>query len=98
MAHIKQKCDFCNLPAAYVGKTKMGPAAFMCSAHFAAYGTTECRGIVPVIPKKRCSVCGAEKPLDQFYCYRDHSGTKRYRTECKACNLASRKQQRFMKG
>ena len=98
MAYIRQKCDFCNQPAVYEGNTKMGPVAFMCAAHFKAYGTDQCSELNLVKPKKRCGVCGEEKPLNQFYCYKDHSGTVRYRTECKACNLASRKRQRFMKG
>ena len=32
-------CDFCPKTAAYDGRTKMGPWAFMCPNHFVDYGT-----------------------------------------------------------
>lgn len=32
------KCDFCDKPAHYDGKTIMGPWAHMCEEHFAKYG------------------------------------------------------------
>jgi hypothetical protein len=32
------KCDFCEYPAAYDGKTKMGPWANMCETHFKTFG------------------------------------------------------------
>ena len=32
------KCDFCSSQAHYDGKTRMGPWAWMCPAHFRAYG------------------------------------------------------------
>lgn len=32
------KCDFCEETAAYDGRTKMGPWAYMCELHFKAYG------------------------------------------------------------
>ena len=35
---VLPKCDFCDRQAAYDGKTKMGPWANMCEAHFNVYG------------------------------------------------------------
>ena len=34
----KESCDFCQTIAEYDGKTKMGPWANMCVAHFKKYG------------------------------------------------------------
>lgn len=102
MAHIKQKCDFCSKPAIYDAKTRYGPWAYMCAEHFDTRalklpGTYSLLEPEPVL-KKRCSVCGVEKLLSEFYKYRDGRGVERYRTECKSCNLTARKVQRFKKG
>ena len=35
---VLPKCDFCDSQAAYDGKTKMGPWANMCEAHFKVHG------------------------------------------------------------
>jgi hypothetical protein len=32
------KCDFCDEPAQYDGKTQIGPWAYMCQRHFTAFG------------------------------------------------------------
>lgn len=101
MAHIKQKCDFCDAEAKWDAKTVYGPWAFVCDVHFnkVAVGTqgtyTHLQPLI--ITKKTCSICGQEKPVDQFYQYTDHGGTMRYRTECIACNLAAKKRRRFKK-
>lgn len=102
MAHIKQLCDFCKKPARYDAKSLMGPWAFMCEEHFErlamkVQGTFSLLEPVEVTCKV-CSSCGKEKPVSEFYKYVDKRGVTRYRTECKACNLAARKKQRFKKG
>ena len=33
-----QRCDFCDDPATHDGKTRMGPWAWMCDAHFTTHG------------------------------------------------------------
>lgn len=38
---------------------------------------------------KRCSACGETKPLDQFYKRRDNPGGAGYRSQCKACFMAT---------
>lgn len=102
MAHIKQRCDFCFKPATYDAMTTRGPWAFMCDEHFErlalkAGGTY--KRLEPVeVTKKVCSVCGKEKLIGEFYQYTDNRGVRRFRTECKECNLAARKIQRFKKG
>lgn len=102
MAHIKQRCDFCFKPATYDAMTTRGPWAFMCDEHFErlalkAAGTY--KRLEPVeVTKKVCSVCGKEKLIGEFYQYTDNRGVRRFRTECKECNLAARKIQRFKKG
>lgn len=102
MAHVRQKCDFCFKPATYDAKTAYGPWAFMCDEHFekvASKAPDTYRRLEPeVVTKKVCSICGTEKPVSEFYQYTDARGVKRYRNECKACNLAARKVQRFKKG
>jgi hypothetical protein len=93
---IKSKCDFCDEPAVYDGKTTMGPWAHMCQAHFDRYGI-KVQGFnsklkqqqQPVVTKK-CSRCGKEKPVSQFYRYKDHREVERLRPECIECNLAGR--------
>lgn len=101
MAHIKQKCDFCDSPAIYDAKTKLGPWANVCQRHFDTYGINQ-KGLftvledAPVLTKK-CSYCGETKPVTEFYQYNDKRGVPRLRSECKSCNLSSRKIQR-MKG
>ena len=35
---IKMKCDFCDKPALYDGRTSFGPWAFMCKTHFQING------------------------------------------------------------
>lgn len=95
MSKIKNKCDFCNKPAIYDGKTKMGPWAYMCSEHFEQYGVklkslyTEL-GQSADVPHKVCRVCKRTLPLTEFYKYTDNTGTLRYRTECIDCNLRMR--------
>ena len=102
MAHIKQRCDFCFKPATYDAMTTRGPWALMCDEHFErlalkAGGTY--KRLEPVeVTKKVCSVCGKEKLMGEFYQYTDNRGVRRFRTECKECNLAARKIQRFKKG
>lgn len=102
MSQVKQKCDFCTKPAVYDAKTAYGPWAFMCEEHFELLASkvsgTYSRLEAPQCSKKVCSHCGVEKPLSEFYKYTDGRGVERYRTECKACNLASRKVQRLKKG
>lgn len=102
MAYVKRKCDFCFKPATYDAKTSYGPWAFMCDEHFekvaAKVPGTFSKIEQDVAVKKTCSICGAEKPLSEFYRYTDTRGVSRYRNECKACNLAARKIQRFKKG
>lgn len=95
MAHIKQKCDFCDKPALYDGKTAMGPFAFMCAEHFEQVGI-QIKGLYhcldeAALPKQVCRSCGAELPVTDFYQYTDSRGVKRYRRECKACNLLGRR-------
>lgn len=93
---ISAKCDFCSKQALYDGKTIFGPWAYMCEEHRKRCGVSDERLInrltdVDPTPKKCCSVCGEEKPLTEFYKYTDHSGTERYRNECKVCNLIARR-------
>lgn len=102
MAHIKQKCDFCEQPAIYDGKTFYGPWAFMCQAHFDKCGD-KTPGLFNVLEevlqtKKTCPYCHETKQLNEFYRYVDSRGVTRFRTECKECNLKVRKVQRFTKG
>lgn len=101
MAHIKQKCDFCDSPAVYDAKTKLGPWAFVCQQHFTTYGVKH-EGMYTVLEpavilKKKCTSCGEEKATTEFYQYTDKRGVKRFRSECKSCNLTGRKVHR-MKG
>ena len=102
MAHIKQKCDFCSKPATYDAMTTRGPWAFMCDEHFerlALKAGDTYKRLEPIeVTKKVCSVCGKEKHIGEFYQYTDNRGVRRFRTECKECNLAARKVQRFKKG
>lgn len=102
MAHVKRKCDFCFKPATYDAKTAYGPWAFMCDEHFEKVASkvpgTYKRLEPEVVAKKVCSVCGEEKSVSEFYQYTDNRGVRRYRNECKACNLTARKVQRFKKG
>jgi len=35
---VLPKCDFCAQTAAYDGKTRMGPWAYMCEAHYVQHG------------------------------------------------------------
>lgn len=102
MAHVKRKCDFCFKPATYDAKTAYGPWAFMCDEHFEKVASkvpgTYKRLEPEVAAKKVCSICGEEKSVSEFYQYTDNRGVRRYRNECKACNLAARKVQRFKKG
>ena len=91
---IKTKCDFCDAPAVMDGKTTMGPWAFMCQQHFDKYGV-KVQGFNSKLKQhdtttKKCSRCGKEKPINQFYKYTDHGGTERLRPECIDCNLAGR--------
>lgn len=102
MAHVKRKCDFCFKPATYDAKTAYGPWAFMCDEHFEKVASkvpgTYKRLEPEVVAKKVCSICGEEKSVSEFYQYTDNRGVRRYRNECKACNLTARKVQRFKKG
>lgn len=102
MAHVKRKCDFCFKPATYDAKTAYGPWAFMCDEHFEKVASkvpgTYKRLEPEVVAKKVCIVCGEEKSVSEFYQYTDNRGVRRYRNECKACNLAARKVQRIKKG
>lgn len=96
---VAQKCDFCDRAAVYDGKTKLGPWAFMCETHRQLLGVESplyVHRLDGVVPKKRCTVCGEEKQLKDFYSYTDHSGVLRYRSECKVCNL-HRKQTTYQK-
>ena len=94
MAHVKQKCDFCFKPATYDAKTAYGHFEKVALKAAGTYTRLE-----PVeVTNKVCSVCGEEKPISEFYKYVDNRGVTRFRTECKACNLAARKVQRFKKG
>lgn len=101
MAYIKQKCDFCDAEAKWDAKTVYGPWAFLCDTHLAKLGVQDPHMRTPlqrpVITKKTCSICGQDKPIDQFYKYTDHGGTERYRTECIECNLTAKKRRRFKK-
>lgn len=35
---VLPKCDFCAQTAAYDGRTRMGPWAYMCEAHYVQHG------------------------------------------------------------
>lgn len=101
MVKVIQKCDFCNLPATVDGKTSMGPWAFMCKTHFERYGI-KVDGLYSVlkineVTEKTCYLCNKLKPICDFYQYIDHSGTPRYRNECKKCNLEQRKMAELLK-
>ncbi len=94
--NITAKCDFCDRQAIYDGKTVFGPWAYLCEEHRKKVGVQDERFMtrlsnIDVSPKKRCSLCGVEKPLSEFYKYTDHNGTERYRNECKVCNLMARR-------
>ena len=90
---ISSSCDFCGRPAEYDGKTTLGPWAFMCGECWEKHGLkipgTYTRLTETIKQTKRCSICGEEKTVDQFYT--DHLGQERLRTECKACNLSRRR-------
>lgn len=90
---IRPKCDFCGEPASVDGKTLMGPWAYMCTDCFNKFGTSMYTdlGYTKHVPTKHCRICGADKPLSEFYKYTDHTGTTRYRSECIQCNLRSRR-------
>lgn len=98
MAFVKQKCDFCDEAATYDAKTLMGPWAYMCDKHYEQYGSRIpgmfSKLVASFVPSKVCVICGQDKPINEFYKYTDHSGTKRYRNECKQCNSERRKKQR----
>ena len=100
---IRQKCDFCDKPAKYDAKTKLGPWAFLCQQHFETYATG-IPGEFSELPsdafpiKKVCVLCGQEKPISEFYRYVDKRGETRFRNECKACNLMERKKRRLKRG
>lgn len=102
MIGIKPRCDFCSEPAVYDGKTIMGPWAHMCEAHFNKYGVrlpglfSRLDKAAPVLTKK-CLLCRQVRPIEEFYEYTDSRGVKRYRTECKTCNLEEKKRRRFKK-
>lgn len=94
--NITAKCDFCDRQAIYDGKTVFGPWAYLCEEHRKKVGVQDERFMtrlsnIDMTPKKRCSLCGVEKPLSEFYKYTDHNGTERYRNECKVCNLTARR-------
>lgn len=97
---IEAKCDFCDSPAKYDGKTIYGPWAYMCERHRQFVGVADSRFInrltteEPAAPHKVCTACGKDKPLDAFYKYTDCRGKERYRNECKECNLFFRQQKR----
>lgn len=103
MAHVMHKCDFCDQKATVDAKTVMGPWAYLCPMHFEKLGSKLPGMCVPLDQSiispatKRCSICGEEKPITEFYKYIDGRGVERYRTECKACNLAAKKRRRFGK-
>lgn len=94
---INPKCDFCDKEAIYDGKTKLGPWAYMCEEHKNVMGVTGkaaelyIRRLKTAEPKRRCTICGEEKPQSLFYQYTDHNGVTRYRPECKVCNLQRRR-------
>lgn len=98
---INAKCDFCDATATWDAKTIYGPWAYLCDAHFEKLGSKlpgQAVRLEPVVQaSKKCSLCGQEKPLDQYYKYVDGRGVLRYRTECIACNLAEKKKRRFKK-
>jgi hypothetical protein len=88
------KCDFCNQPAKYDGKTLLGPWGYMCQKHFDMVGT-KVRGLYTVLPEaklpeKRCTKCGTLKPISAFLFYMDQSGKKIYHNECYSCNPTNR--------
>lgn len=94
---IEQKCDFCDAAAVYDGKTTFGPWAYMCRKHRILFGVSDSRLIHVLhdptgMPKKKCTICGEEKPVDMFYKYTDRHGVDRYRPECKVCNLTKRQE------
>lgn len=96
---MKITCDFCTKPAIYDGKTFMGPWANMCELHFTKYGIP-IKGFFSLLESEKtrvCRICSEEKPLSDYYAYIDNRGTKRYRTECKECNLMERKIRSFRK-
>lgn len=99
MAHIRQKCDFCDNPAVYDCKTIYGPWGFCCEQHFQNIGVKTpglFKRLEPeVVQKKKCSHCGRELPITDFYSYVDARGVRRFRTECKVCNSGIRKKRRM---
>jgi len=47
------KCDFCDRQGLYDGKTRMGPWAYMCEAHFTSHGIGVGTGVgQKLIPRK----------------------------------------------
>jgi len=73
------KCDFCDEPAEYDGKTKLGPWANMCEAHFQVFGvglgTGRGQKLTLETPEpshrkargdKLCLRCGKKCPLDSW--------------------------------
>ena len=54
-AYVRElpKCDFCDRPALYDGKTRMGPWANMCETHFNSHGIGVGTGVgQKLIPRK----------------------------------------------
>lgn len=49
----RPKCDFCDCPAIYDGKTEEGRWAYMCDKHFAVYGIGlgDGKGQILMVPK-----------------------------------------------
>jgi hypothetical protein len=58
---VLPKCDFCDKPAHYDGKTKFGPWANMCKDHFKIHGIGISSGLVTRLEQLNvCHTCGAD--------------------------------------
>ena len=94
MAHIAQKCNFCEHDAVYDGKTTFGPWAYMCENCFTLFGIKK-RGLFKELPKPAaviqhegmhsCIACGCILPVEDFDTYVDKQGKERYMYLCRKC-------------
>lgn len=90
---MTDSCDFCKNKAMFEALSARGKKMYLCEQHAKTIPHTQIKAVHHAEqPKtKRCTMCGEEKSISEFYKTKNAFGKTYLRPECKKCFQEARR-------